>query len=69
MRARPGRYGFFHLTFEEYLAAYHLARRDVLERVDMLTRHWEDDRWREVILLAAGVLGVVDGHQAMPAPT
>ena len=30
----------------------------------MLTRHWEDDRWREVILLAAGVLGVVDGHQS-----
>ncbi len=59
-----GRYGFFHLTFEEYLAAYHLARRDVLERVEMLTRHWEDDRWREVILLAAGVLGVVDGHQS-----
>lgn len=59
-----GRYGFFHLTFEEYLAAYHLARRDVLERVDILTRHWEDDRWREVILLAAGVLGVVDGHQS-----
>ena len=30
----------------------------------MLTAHWEDDRWREVILLAAGVLGVVDGHQS-----
>ena len=30
----------------------------------MLTAHWEDDRWREVLLLAAGVLGVVDGHQS-----
>jgi len=59
-----GRYGFFHLTFEEYLAAYHLARRDLRKRAEMLAAHWEDDRWREVLLLAAGVLGVVDGHQS-----
>ena len=26
----------------------------------MLGAHWEDDRWREVILLAAGQLGVVE---------
>jgi formylglycine-generating enzyme required for sulfatase activity len=59
-----GRYGFFHLTFEEYLAAYHLARRDLRKRAEMLAAHWEDERWREVLLLAAGVLGVVDGHQS-----
>jgi len=59
-----GRYGFFHLTFEEYLAAYHLARRDPRERTEMIAAHWEDDRWREVLLLAAGVLGVVDGNQS-----
>ncbi len=59
-----GQYGFFHLTFEEYLAAYHLARRDSRERNGMLKAHWEDDRWREVLLLAAGVLGVVDGNQS-----
>jgi formylglycine-generating enzyme required for sulfatase activity len=59
-----GRYGFFHPTFEEYLAAYHLARQDPRKRAGMLVAHWEDDRWREVLLLAAGVLGVVDGHQS-----
>jgi hypothetical protein len=59
-----GRYGFFHLTFEEYLAAYHLARNDPRKRAEMLIAHWEDDRWREVLLLAAGVLGVVDGNQS-----
>jgi formylglycine-generating enzyme required for sulfatase activity len=59
-----GRYGFFHLTFEEYLAAYHLARSDPRKRAEMLAVHWEDDRWREVLLLAAGVLGVVDGNQS-----
>jgi formylglycine-generating enzyme required for sulfatase activity len=53
-------YGFFHLTLEEYLAAYHLTRQPPARRHDMLQAHWEDDRWREVILLAAGQLGVVE---------
>ncbi len=55
-----GQYGFFHLTFEEYLAAYHLTRQAPEARRAMLAAHWEDDRWREVILLAAGQLGVVE---------
>ena len=55
-----GQYGFFHLTFEEYLAAYHLTRQAPEARRAMLGAHWEDDRWREVILLAAGQLGVVE---------
>ncbi len=57
-----GQYGFFHLTFEEYLAAYHLTRQAAGDRRAMLEAHWEDDRWREVILLAAGQLGVVDNQ-------
>jgi len=56
----PGEYGFFHLTFEEYLAAREMARQRVERRREMLRAHWEDPRWHEVILLAAGQLGIVE---------
>lgn len=52
-----GQIGFFHLTFEEYLAAREIARQRSEERRAMLKAHWEDPRWREVLLLAAGQLG------------
>ncbi|MFZ1397109.1 MAG: SUMF1/EgtB/PvdO family nonheme iron enzyme, partial [Candidatus Promineifilaceae bacterium] len=55
-----GQFGFFHLTFEEYLAARELARQPVARRREMLKAHWEDPRWHEIILLAAGQLGIVD---------
>jgi formylglycine-generating enzyme required for sulfatase activity len=58
-----GQYGFFHLTFEEYLAGYHLTRTEPAMRHAILEAHWRDGRWREVILLAAGQLGVVDNRQ------
>jgi hypothetical protein len=58
-----GQYGFFHLTFEEYLAGWHLADQPAEARRAMLERHWEDPRWSEVILLAAGVLGIVHGSR------
>ncbi|MBM4457138.1 MAG: NACHT domain-containing protein [Chloroflexi bacterium] len=58
-----GQYGFFHLTFEEYLAGYHLTRVEPAKRHDILTKRWRDGRWREVLLLAAGQLGVVDNRQ------
>ena len=58
-----GQYGFFHLTFEEYLAGYHLTRTGPAVRHAILEAHWRDSRWREVILLAAGQLGVVDNRQ------
>ena len=51
------------MTFEEYLAGYHLTRTEPAKRHDILTKYWRDGRWREVILLAAGQLGVVDNRQ------
>ena len=59
----PGEYGFFHLTFEEYLAAREMARQRVERRREMLRAHWEDPRWHEVILLAAGQLGIVEARR------
>ncbi|PKO20420.1 MAG: hypothetical protein CVU38_20175, partial [Chloroflexi bacterium HGW-Chloroflexi-1] len=50
-------YGFSHLTFQEYFAARALAMgRDKL--VDKLREHLHDPRWREVILLTAGQIGI-----------
>jgi formylglycine-generating enzyme required for sulfatase activity len=59
----PGQFGFFHLTFEEYLAAREMARQRVERRREMLRAHWEDPRWQEVILLAAGQLGIAQPNK------
>jgi formylglycine-generating enzyme required for sulfatase activity len=58
-----GQFGFFHLTFEEYLAARQIARQRAEERRDILKDHWEDPRWQEVILLAAGQLGIAEARR------
>ena len=58
-----GQIGFFHLTFEEYLAAREMARQRVEKRREMLRVHWQDPRWHEVILLAAGQLGIVEAKK------
>lgn len=54
-------YGFFHLTFEEYLVAWEVARQRVEGGREMLKQHWSDRRWHEVFLLTAGQLGIVIG--------
>jgi len=57
-----GRYGFIHLTFEEYLAAMGIARlgqRNIELIVDILAAHVGDAAWREVALLTIGHLGVI----------
>ena len=53
----PKRYGFMHLTFEEYYVARHLVmrRRDAAV---MIRRHLHDPRWDEPILLALGFVGL-----------
>lgn len=53
-------FGFFHLTFEEYLTARQIARQREDERRRMLKLHWYDPRWQEVILLTAGQLGIAE---------
>jgi hypothetical protein len=58
-----GQFGFFHLTFEEYLAAREIARQRAEKRRAILRAHWEDPRWHEVILLAAGQLGIVEARR------
>jgi len=59
-----GQIGFFHLTLEEYLAAVEIARQDTDARLAKLERHWQNPRWQEVILLAAGELDQRGNKQA-----
>jgi formylglycine-generating enzyme required for sulfatase activity/energy-coupling factor transporter ATP-binding protein EcfA2 len=57
-----GRYGFIHLTFEEALAARGLVQLGQLRldnSLDYIQRHISDPAWRETILLAVGVWGIV----------
>ena len=51
-----GQIGFFHLTLEEYLAAVEIARQGTDRRLEMLSKHWMNPNWKEVILLTAGEL-------------
>jgi len=53
----PKRYGFMHLTFEEYYAACHLVERS-RTRAKLIRQHLHDPRWEEPILLALGFVGL-----------
>ncbi len=55
------RYGFLHLTFEEYLAAGELEQRE--DRNDFIKAHLHDPRWREVILLTIGISGILHHNE------
>jgi HEAT repeat protein/energy-coupling factor transporter ATP-binding protein EcfA2 len=53
----PRRYGFMHLTFEEYYAArYLVARRR--QAAQLIRQRLHDPRWDEPILLALGFVGL-----------
>ena len=53
----PNRYGFMHLTFEEYYAARSLIARSKT-RAQLIRQHLHDPRWDEPILLALGLVGL-----------
>ena len=53
----PRRYGFMHLTFEEYyVARFIVARRQTT--ASLIRTHICDSRWEEPILLALGFVGL-----------
>ena len=53
----PKRYGFMHLTFEEYYAARFLVARSK-GRAKLIRQHLHTPRWEEPILLALGFVGL-----------
>ncbi len=53
----PRRYGFMHLTFEEYYVARHLVARSKT-RAKLIRQRLHQPRWEEPILLALGFVGL-----------
>ncbi len=66
---RGGSYQFTHLTFQEFLCAYHLAEnvRDPQKIAAFLVEHGRiaEPWWRETVLLTAGYLGLKSPETAL----
>ncbi|MEG4145920.1 NACHT domain-containing NTPase [Microcoleus sp. Pol12B5] len=58
-RAR-GIYSFSHLTFQEYLTATEIVHNSPPQALGKLVSHLTEKRWREVLLLAVGMLQKAD---------
>ena len=56
------RYGFLHMTFEEYFAAWDLVIRKK-DRDDFIKQHLHEPRWRVVILLIVGIIGILHSDE------
>ena len=50
-------HSFSHLTLQEYFTAKYIVAHESSGAVERLMAHVGDDRWREVFLLVAGMLG------------
>ncbi len=48
-----GRYGFAHRALQDYLAASHVEEHEL---DDLLLEHTAEERWREVVLIAIGLV-------------
>lgn len=58
----PGVYGFLHQTFVEFLAAHELVRTGKFLGLVKSSRRAFTPKWREVVLLGAGILGVLQAN-------
>ncbi|MBI4613863.1 MAG: HEAT repeat domain-containing protein [Planctomycetes bacterium] len=61
----PGEWAFSHQTFQEYLAAKHLAAQD--RQDELLSERLYEPRWEEVVKFVAGEMGVVQGRSPATA--
>jgi HEAT repeat protein len=56
------RYGFPHLTFQEYLTARHIAGQPDPDYIDLVMAHLHEAWWQEVHLLVIGHLASVNDY-------
>ena len=57
-----GQYGFAHRAIHDYLAASHIAEQNFDE---LLVKHANEEHWREVILIAIGLVKPVQRAQRL----
>jgi adenylate kinase family enzyme len=53
-------YSFAHLTFQEYYTARYIVENAAQDTLQRLVAYAPNDRWREIILLTASLLGEAD---------
>lgn len=58
----PGVYGFLHKTFVEFLAAHELIRTNRFVALSKAPARAFTGKWQQVILLGAGILGVLQAN-------
>jgi hypothetical protein len=56
VRRHSSTYRFVHLTFQEYLAAWHLANRELANTLEVVSGHLRDPKWFETLQLLGGEL-------------
>lgn len=64
------RFGFLHLSFEEYLASRYIALQGQIDKrrsVELLRQHMHDPVWHEVILLAVGYTSIIAKEEEVAA--
>jgi hypothetical protein len=58
LRFEKGGYGFFHLTFQEFLTANALVSGESGSHFDTIRQYWDDDWYREAVQLYIGYLSI-----------
>ena len=54
---RSQSYRFVHLTFQEYLAAWHLSNQELAGALQLIRPHLRQQKWFEVLQLLDGGVG------------
>ncbi len=64
LKCEHGKYRFWHLSFQEFLAAVAIADQERLDFYKAIEPYWEDERFKEVVELYVGYLSIQNGGMA-----
>ncbi len=64
LKFEKGGFGFFHLTFQEFLTANALVSAETGSHFDTIATYWDNDWYREVVQLYIGFLSIQSSGMA-----